>query len=132
MPNVPSLVFDKRGHSSRDKSSAATVCQSSRWTRTEHVDEYFLRILSLRNVRFEGLYRPIGPPSGLEWAEMLRERGEFDPERQASRVVYVDSGSSDGGVEFARSIGAKVMKLDPNLPFTAARARSSGIERLAA
>jgi acetyltransferase-like isoleucine patch superfamily enzyme len=36
-----------------------------------------LRNLSVRNARFEGLYRRIGSPSGREWAEMLRERGDF-------------------------------------------------------
>ena len=36
-------------------------------------------------------------------------------------VVYVDSGSSDGSVELARSMGAEVVELDLSLPFTAAR-----------
>jgi len=36
-----------------------------------------LRALALRNRRFEGLWRRIGGPSGLEWAAMLRERGDF-------------------------------------------------------
>ena len=36
-----------------------------------------LRSLSLRNARFDGWYRRLGSPSGLEWAEMLRERGDF-------------------------------------------------------
>ena len=45
-------------------------------------------------------------------------------------VVYVDSGSSDGSVELARSMGAEVVELDLSLPFTAARARNAGFERL--
>jgi GT2 family glycosyltransferase len=45
-------------------------------------------------------------------------------------VVYVDSGSTDGSREFARSTGAHVVELDPSLPFTAARARNAGFERL--
>jgi glycosyltransferase involved in cell wall biosynthesis len=46
------------------------------------------------------------------------------------RVVYVDSGSSDGSVELAQQLGAAVVELDPNLPFTAARARNLGLEHL--
>ncbi|MGP0066212.1 MAG: glycosyltransferase [Isosphaeraceae bacterium] len=45
-------------------------------------------------------------------------------------VVYVDSGSSDGSVELARSMGAEVVELDLSLPFTAARARNAGFDRL--
>ena len=36
-----------------------------------------LRALAIRNARFEGLYRRFVRPSGIEWAEMLRERGDF-------------------------------------------------------
>lgn len=46
------------------------------------------------------------------------------------RVVYVDSGSSDDSVEFAKSIGVEVVDLDTSIPFTAARARNEGIKRL--
>jgi GT2 family glycosyltransferase len=45
-------------------------------------------------------------------------------------VVYVDSNSTDGSVEFARSLGVDVVELDLSLPFTAARARNAGFERL--
>lgn len=45
-------------------------------------------------------------------------------------VVYVDSASSDGSVESARSMGADVVELDMSLPFSAARARNAGLERL--
>ncbi|WP_201743618.1 glycosyltransferase [Roseiconus nitratireducens] len=45
-------------------------------------------------------------------------------------IVYVDSGSSDGSVEFARSLGVHVVELDRTVPFTAARARNAGFERL--
>jgi GT2 family glycosyltransferase len=45
-------------------------------------------------------------------------------------VVYVDSNSTDGSVELARSLGAEVVELDPSSPFTAARARNTGFERL--
>lgn len=47
-------------------------------------------------------------------------------------VVYVDSGSTDGSVELARSRGVEVVELDLTTPFTAARARNEGVERLAA
>jgi GT2 family glycosyltransferase len=49
---------------------------------------------------------------------------------QAARVVYVDSGSSDGSAEFARSLGVEVVALDTTRPFTAARARNAGLRRL--
>ena len=45
-------------------------------------------------------------------------------------VVYVDSGSSDGSVAMARSLGVLVVELDMALPFTAARARNDGATRL--
>jgi hypothetical protein len=47
------------------------------------------------------------------------------------RIVYVDSGSTDRSVEAARRAGAEVVELDPSHPFTAARARNAGLERLA-
>ncbi|MEM9373611.1 MAG: glycosyltransferase family 2 protein [Planctomycetota bacterium] len=46
------------------------------------------------------------------------------------RVVYVDSGSTDGSRAFAESIGVEVVELDAAVPFTAARARNAGIDRL--
>ena len=45
-------------------------------------------------------------------------------------VVYVDSNSSDNSVAMAREIGAEVVELDMSLPFSAARARNAGFERL--
>lgn len=50
---------------------------------------------------------------------------------QVRRVVYVDSGSGDGSVVAARSQGATVVVLDPERPFTAARARNAGLSELA-
>lgn len=44
-------------------------------------------------------------------------------------IVYVDSGSVDGSVELARSLGADVVELDLSIPFTAARARNEGFAR---
>jgi len=45
-------------------------------------------------------------------------------------VVYVDSGSTDGSLELARSIGCDKVELDLSTPFTAARARNAGFARL--
>jgi hypothetical protein len=39
------------------------------------------------------------------------------------RVIYVDSGSTDGSVEAAKAFGAEVVALDMDQPFTAARAQ---------
>ncbi|WP_435011787.1 glycosyltransferase family 2 protein (plasmid) [Tundrisphaera lichenicola] len=44
--------------------------------------------------------------------------------------VYVDSGSTDGSVDLARSMGAEVVELDMSRPFSAARARNAGFDRL--
>lgn len=54
------------------------------------------------------------------------------PGAQLSPVVFVDSGSTDGSADFARSIGVEVVELDMDRPFTAARARNAGYERLEA
>ncbi len=48
----------------------------------------------------------------------------------SDRIVYVDSGSTDGSVEMARSKGVVVVQLDTDIPFTAARARNAGFRRL--
>jgi glycosyltransferase involved in cell wall biosynthesis len=45
-------------------------------------------------------------------------------------LVYVDSGSSDGSVELARSFGAQVVELDMSIPFSATRARNAGVKHL--
>ena len=47
-------------------------------------------------------------------------------------LVYVDSGSTDGSVAAARAAGARVVELDPAIPFTAARARNAGVAALTA
>ncbi len=48
----------------------------------------------------------------------------------ARQVVYVDSGSTDGSVAAARALGVQVVALDRARPFTAARARNSGLAEL--
>lgn len=45
-------------------------------------------------------------------------------------VVYVDSGSADGSPDVARAAGVEVVELGADRPFTAARARNAGFERL--
>ena len=49
---------------------------------------------------------------------------------KVGHVVYVDSGSTDDSVAFAHSLGVHVVALDMSVPFTAARARNAGFERL--
>lgn len=49
---------------------------------------------------------------------------------EENTIVYVDSGSTDGSVEFARSLGIFIVELDLSIPFTAARARNAGFEYL--
>lgn len=48
----------------------------------------------------------------------------------AAAVVYVDSGSTDGSPEAARALGAHVVELGADAPFTAARARNAGYAKL--
>jgi glycosyltransferase involved in cell wall biosynthesis len=51
----------------------------------------------------------------------------------AQKVVYIDSGSTDGSVQMALRLGVEVVELDMTIPFTAARARNEGfacIQRL--
>ena len=67
----------------------------------------------------------IGRNEGSRLDACLRSVADFLP-----RVVYVDSGSSDGSVALARRVGADVVELDLNTPFTAARARNAGFARL--
>jgi GT2 family glycosyltransferase len=50
--------------------------------------------------------------------------------RADATIVYVDSGSTDGSRELARSFGAHVVDLDLSKPFTAARARNEGFAKL--
>lgn len=49
---------------------------------------------------------------------------------QTQAIVYVDSGSTDGSRDYATALGVEVVSLDLSIPFTAARARNAGFERL--
>jgi GT2 family glycosyltransferase len=48
----------------------------------------------------------------------------------ADKIVYVDSGSTDGSVQMAQGLGVEVVALDMTQPFTAARARNAGFQCL--
>ncbi|WP_226951160.1 glycosyltransferase family 2 protein [Rhizobium terrae] len=48
----------------------------------------------------------------------------------SERTIYVDSGSSDGSVQAASALCARVISLDLAIPFTAARARNAGFDAL--
>lgn len=50
-------------------------------------------------------------------------------EASGTPIVYVDSGSTDGSPEWARSRGVTVVELDVTRPFTAARGRNAGLQR---
>ncbi|MDX1682309.1 MAG: glycosyltransferase family 2 protein [Phycisphaeraceae bacterium] len=45
-------------------------------------------------------------------------------------VAYVDSGSTDGSIAIAERLGAEVIELDTDRPFSAARARNAGYQHL--
>lgn len=49
---------------------------------------------------------------------------------QLASVVYVDSGSSDDSLAIARALNVEIVELDKSEPFTAARARNAGFDRL--
>lgn len=50
--------------------------------------------------------------------------------RETARVVYVDSGSTDGSQAMAQAAGASVVTLNTQVGFTAARARNAGFLEL--
>ena len=47
-----------------------------------------------------------------------------------AHIVYVDSGSTDGSVEYVEALGFDVVSLDMSMPFSAARARNDGYRYL--
>jgi len=66
----------------------------------------------------------IGRNEGDRLKQCLRSVSE------AEQVVYVDSGSTDGSVQWAKDLGIEIVDLDLTIPFTAARARNAGFRRL--
>lgn len=69
----------------------------------------------------------IGRNEAPRLAECLRSVSAAAP-----RCLYVDSGSTDGSPDVARAAGVPVHELDPGRPFSAARGRNEGFERLLA
>lgn len=67
----------------------------------------------------------IGRNEGERLAACLRSIPET-----ISKMVYVDSGSTDSSVELSRQANASVVELDMSQPFTAARARNEGFDAL--
>ena len=67
----------------------------------------------------------IGRNEGNRLYQCLRSAIGF-----GTTIVYVDSGSTDGSVTLALSLGVHVVELDLSVPFTAARARNAGFEYL--
>jgi glycosyltransferase involved in cell wall biosynthesis len=77
------------------------------------------------------------PSSPSTYGIVVIGRNEGDRLKQCLRslpseapIVYVDSGSSDGSVDFARSMGIEIIELGTESPFSAARARNAGYRRL--
>ena len=74
--------------------------------------------------------------SGIGFVAIGRNEGErlklclASLRRESPRVVYVDSGSTDGSAEFARSLGVEVVALDTSVTFTMSRARNAGWKTL--
>jgi GT2 family glycosyltransferase len=69
----------------------------------------------------------IGRNEGERLKACLRAAG-CSSFKGARTVVYADSGSTDGSAEYARSVGCRVVQLDPARPFSAARARNEGFD----
>ena len=65
-----------------------------------------------------------------EGARLRRSLESLRDQAAGASIVYVDSDSTDGSVELARSLGVEVVLLDMSKPFTAARARNAGFARL--
>lgn len=76
--------------------------------------------------------------SGVGFVAIGRNEGErlvrclASLAREGGRIVYVDSGSTDGSPDAAARAGAETVALDLSTPFTAARARNAGLRRLLA
>lgn len=63
-----------------------------------------------------------------EGERLVRSLASF--KGRVNRLVYVDSGSTDGSVEAARTAGAEIVELDPATLFTVSRARNAGFKQL--
>ncbi len=67
----------------------------------------------------------IGRNEGERFRRCLKSLRE-----SVSPIVYVDSGSTDGSVAYAREHDVDVVELDSSIPFTAARGRNAGFDRI--
>lgn len=77
----------------------------------------------------------ISAAAGDEGERLENERTAAPPApgQTAARraaVVYVDSASRDDSVTFAGGVGVEVVQLDATRPYTAARSRNAGLQRL--
>jgi GT2 family glycosyltransferase len=69
----------------------------------------------------------IGRNEGQRLVNCLHSlKGEVD------LLIYVDSGSTDGSMQAAEALGAQTVLLSRDVPFTAARARNAGFEKIMA
>ncbi|WP_395331043.1 glycosyltransferase [Novosphingobium sp. BL-8H] len=92
----------------------------------------------MSNIQSVAINRDLSPDAAVGIVVIGRNEGERlrpslqSATRDSDRVVYVDSGSKDGSADLARSFGIEVIELDSTLPFTAARGRNAGFERIMA
>ena len=69
----------------------------------------------------------IGRNEGTRFQQCLESFKSLDLD---FTFVYVDSGSTDNSVQYAKEAGYAVVELDTTIPFTAARARNAGVNFL--
>ncbi len=67
----------------------------------------------------------IGRNEGTRLIECLKSLQD-----STKRIIYVDSGSTDGSKDAAMDYQAEIIALDMHYPFTAARARNAGLVKL--
>ena len=67
---------------------------------------------------------------GRNEGESLQRSLASLPDDDQIASLYVDSGSTDGSVQLARSMGVAVHEMDPVRPFSPARARGEGVDIL--
>jgi GT2 family glycosyltransferase len=88
-------------------------------------------------VKLTGLREVTEPPSSLPLGVVAIGRNEGWRLRKCLQsvppdlvAIYVDSGSSDDSVSWARAHGIDTVELNTQTPFSAARARNAGLRRL--
>ena len=72
----------------------------------------------------------IGRNEGERLIECLKSVLNETKNYEDTPIIYVDSGSTDGSIETAKSLGVSVISLDNDRPFTAARGRNTGFQWL--